>query len=135
MKGFTLVELLIVVALIGILSAIAYPSYQNAVWRANRTDAKQALLDLGQRMERLYTETNRFSVATLGSGTADISPARSPEGHYTLSLSNLGASTYTATATRSSTGRQATDPCGNFTLTHTGDRGVTGGHLSAAECW
>jgi type IV pilus assembly protein PilE len=135
MKGFTLVELLVAVAVIGILSAIAYPSYRDSVRKAHRTDAKQALLDLGQRMERLYTEGNRFSVASLGSGTGDISAATSPEGYYSLSFSNLEVSAYTAKATRTSKGGQNTDPCGEFTLSHTGQKGVTGGSLNAAECW
>ena len=52
---------------------------------------------------------------------------------YALSLSNLNTTTFTATAAPQ--GAQATDPCGGFTLTHQGTRGVTGGTLTAAQCW
>ncbi len=133
--GFTLVEIMVVVAIIGIIAAIAYPSYQSSIRKTHRTDAKQTLLDIGQKMERYYTENNTYATATLGSGGTHIAPTSSPEGYYTLSFTTQTAATYTLRATRTTKGGQNSDECGEFTLTETGAKGVTGGTLSATNCW
>ena len=138
-RGFTLIELMIVVAVIALLAAVALPSYQDSVRKARRTDARGALTTVAQLLERYNTERNTYVNACLGTtatctGAAIlIFPDKSENGHYTLALSNLAANTFTITATRS--GAQGTDVCGNFTLNQAGLRGVTSGTLSTAECW
>ena len=71
-RGFTLIELMIVVAVIGILSAIAYPSYKSYILKSRRADAKNALLDLAAREERVFSTTNAYTTdrGTLGYGPA-----------------------------------------------------------------
>ena len=66
--GFTLIELMITVAIIGILSAIAYPSYESYVRKSRRVDAKNALLDLASRQERYFSVNNKYSTTAADLG-------------------------------------------------------------------
>jgi type IV pilus assembly protein PilE len=74
-RGFTLIELMIVVAVIGILSAIAYPSYKSYILKSRRADAKNALLDLAAREERVFSNTNGYSVDPAVLGYPPVPPA------------------------------------------------------------
>ena len=130
LAGFTLIELMIVVALIAVLAAVALPSYQDSVRKARRADAKGALTTVAQLMERRNTERNSYASATLGTGATDLYPATTENKHYTLALSNLTVTTFTITATPA--GNQSLDPCGNYTLTHAGIRGAA---LANDLCW
>lgn len=128
-SGFTLIELMIVVAIIGILASIVYPSYQDYVFRAGRSDGKSALLRAAQWMERGATATGTYPL------TANFPAAlqNSEAGRYTISLVSVNGTNYTLTATKNTI--QADDSCGNLTLTETGAQGVNGGSKLAAECW
>lgn len=126
-SGFNLIELLIVVTIIGILAAIAYPSYNEQVMKARRSDAHTGLLNLSALMEHYFTENNSYTGATpAGVGGS----AFSQEGHYALSISNLTATSYTLTATPVAGGAQATDSCGALTLTSTNIKGP-----NPQTCW
>ncbi|MBK8507289.1 MAG: prepilin-type N-terminal cleavage/methylation domain-containing protein [Candidatus Competibacteraceae bacterium] len=144
MSGFTLIELVVVVAIIGILAAIAYPSYQDSVRKSKRADAKSALLELAQWMERNYTLTNQYNRAvgdstdqTTAQMTSKLPFNQSPRDStkaYDLSVSAVTNNGFQIDATPA--GTQASDPCKTLTLTHTGAKGVAGGAMStAAECW
>jgi type IV pilus assembly protein PilE len=122
--GFTLIELMIVVAIVAILAAIAYPSYTRYVEQARRADAKSALLDAAQRLERCYTQTNTYVDCNFA--------ANSPDGFYTVAATTQTATAFTLTATPQ--GVQANSPCGTYTLTHDGTRTVSG-PLTADRCW
>lgn len=129
--GFTLIELMITVAVVGILSAIAVPAYQGYVQRAGRSDARTVLMQAAQWMERASTASGSYPTGT--NIPAEFrSDATVPGGRYTISAAST-ATTFTFTATRA--GSQSNDPCGNFTLDQAGTRGVASGSLTADECW
>ena len=116
-RGFTLIELMVTVAIIAILAAIAYPSYQDSVRKSRRTDAKNALTQAMANMERYYTEKNTY-VTTICGGTPLICPGScggggactSTEGNYTITLAPVPtATTFTILATPVLGGTQTLD--------------------------
>ena len=128
--GFTLIELMIVIAIIGILASIAYPSYTAYVERGRRSDGQSVLLDLSHRMDQYFSENKSYEGATLTQlGVKEISP----EGYYTLSIGNLAGNTFTVNATP--IGAQSSDSCGTLMINQLGQRGFTGASGSLADCW
>lgn len=136
-KGFTLIELLVVVAIVGVLLSVAVPAYQDYARRGYRADAKAALMENAQFLERNFTVANKYHQDS--GGTAIVLPVtqspRTGAAKYTLGFATgtLSATTYTLAATPA--GTMVGDACGTFTLTQAGAKGTTGGTLSIAECW
>lgn len=133
--GFTLIELMIAVAVLAIIVGIAYPSYLEQIRKTRRSDAKIALLNLAQTMERNYTEANRYDQDSAGNTfTLPYTEAPKDEAtkYYDLTLQSVSSSAFTLQATPK--GAQAGDTkCTSFTLTHTGAKNATGS--DAANCW
>jgi type IV pilus assembly protein PilE len=124
-RGFTLVEVMIVVVIIGILASIAYPSYQQYVLRAARAEAQAILMETAQFMERYHTTNNSYTGAALPS---NVSP-KTGTVRYNISFSSVPTdTTYTVQAVP--TGAQAADACGTLTIDHTGATGAAG-----SDCW
>ena len=126
--GFSLVELLIVLACIAVLVGWAWPNYQQLLQRSHRIQARTALLQAAHWLERAASANGSYPAA------ADV-PASvlQAEGlRYQLSVTS-SAQSFTLTATP--TGAQMGDACGSFTLTHTGVRSVLKATLSPTQCW
>jgi len=132
-RGFTLIEMMIVVAVIALLGAVALPAYQGSVRKARRVEVRAALTTAAQMLERYYTENNSYATATLGSGAGDVYPGSTEHGYYALTLPVKTSTAFTVQG--APVGAQAADACGTFTVTSAGVRDVTGGTLSAADCW
>ena len=131
-RGFTLLEVMITCVIVGILAAIAIPSYLNAMQKSRRSDATSALAGAAGQMERYFTERGTYATATLGSTSTSVYPSTSQNGYYNLSLTNLTATSYTLNA--APTGVQASDPCGTYTYTDQGVKGVSGSQ-GVSNCW
>ena len=137
--GFTLVELMVVLAIGGILAAVALPSYRSYLMRGHRADVRIAMADVAQWLERQYAVSSSFCPDGSQScsdyqlpGAVSRVPAAGTR-VYQLSLSPFGATSYRIVATPDSTGPMARDTCGTLTLDNTGARGQSRG--TEADCW
>lgn len=129
-RGFTLIEMMIVVVILAILAAIALPSYQKYVLRSHRSEGQALLSEAAARQERYFAQNNSYaSSAAALNMTSYVAGLQ----YYGLAISNVSASTYTLTAT--ATGSQARDSeCLTLTLDQAGTRGATGTG-TASSCW
>ncbi|QRY79864.1 type IV pilin protein [Pseudomonas sp. PDNC002] len=124
--GFTLVELLVGVALIGILASVALPVYQEHIQRVRRTDAEKSLMELAQYLERFYTSRGSYVGAVL---PFTIAPRDGAPVQYRLSFAKAPEdSSYVLQAVPE--GAMARDGCGVLTLASSGLRGA-----AAEHCW
>ena len=140
--GFTLIELMIVVAIVGILAAIAFSLYSAQVQKARRTDARTAVLDLAGREERFFSVANNYSQTPADVGYGGAFPQPVGSGYYLISVvvgtgppPNL-APTFTITAT--AINQQLNDKsCASFSIDQLGHQSSldSGGADSTATCW
>jgi type IV pilus assembly protein PilE len=129
-RGVTLIELIIAVAVVAILAAIAFPSYQEQVRKTRRADGKAELMETAQQLERCYTRFSRYNDGNCGVAL----PFNSSENYYVVSATVITASAFTLDATPQ--GAQANDTrCGVLRLTSTGLQGSQGQSTDANECW
>ncbi|NHZ91326.1 prepilin-type N-terminal cleavage/methylation domain-containing protein [Massilia sp. CCM 8733] len=124
--GFTLIELFIACAVVGILSAIAYPSYTQYVLNSHRSTAKAILSEQAQYMERFYTSKGTYEAAPV---LAAQSP-KTGDARYVISIKAQTADAFTLLATPQ--GKQLDDKCGALMLEHTG---TTSTEKVADKCW
>lgn len=133
-RGFTLIELMIVVVVIGVLAAIALPAYQNYAKQARRADAKTSLFEVQLAQEKYRANNSTFTTDMTELGYAGATNQPSKEGYYILDIPSA-ASTSAYTITAQPTGIQTGDDCGTFTVTvdNSGENYTAGG--DDANCW
>jgi type IV pilus assembly protein PilE len=137
LRGFTLVELMVTVAIVGILASIAWPSYQQSVMHGRRTDAIQSITYYRQALERCYSQN--FTYLNAGATPCTAAPGVatvSTNGFYTITFPTLAATQYTIQAVP--IGPQVNDlQCQVMTVNQSGQTGATnsvGGNTTVA-CW
>lgn len=141
--GFTLVEVMIVVAIVGILSALALPAYGRYVQRAARAEGRSTLLEAAQFMQRFYSDNNRYDADLVGNDPVlpnelSVSPPNGQARRYNISLDMNALTPLAYTLQAVPTVAQANDGCGTLTLNSLGVRGasVPGNNAAGvADCW
>jgi type IV pilus assembly protein PilE len=129
-RGFTLIELMVVVAIVAIIAAVAYPSYTESVRKSQRADAQAVLLEAAQFAERFHTENSKYNQNTAGVAISlplqlQATPKDSVPKRYSVTIATT-VQAYTLTASPITSG----DRCGTMTIAHTGVKAA-----SQADCW
>lgn len=121
--GITLLELMIVLAVLSILAALALPSYEETMMRSRRSEAREALSDFAARQEQFFTNNKSYATTTGALGRS----ATTENGYYVITIPATSATTYTLTATAQAPQDQDAD-CPTLSLTSTGAR-------TPVDCW
>ena len=131
-KGFTLIEMMIILAIVAILVSLAVPSFRDTIRKSRRSDGINAITDIHLAQERWRAnDTDYATIVELGAPN----PMPSPDGHYNITVTANGNTSYTLVAT--ALNDQANDACGNFTLTFTDGviSKTVSGSTPADQCW
>jgi type IV pilus assembly protein PilE len=143
-RGLSAIELLVVLAIVGILAGLSVPAYRDHVLRANRTEARAALLGLATAQEKFYLQCNEYTSALDAAAATTCSPgnlrfpATSERGYYTVAVTAADANGWTAAATAVPTLPQYRDTrCRTFQLASSGAKKASNslGSATDSECW
>ena len=135
--GFTLIELMIVVAIIAILASLAMYNYNRYGFRSRRVDGQNLLMSTAAAEQRYYTNYNNYTSTITGNSTTSLglNSANSEHGYYSITAVNVPADGQSYTLTATPAGAQANDQCKNLTLTDTGVKSQSGSNTSNGACW
>ena len=126
-QGFSLIELMIAVVIVGILAAIAIPMYSDYVTRSRRADGQATLMQFAQELERCYTQFSKYNDNSCSVVNGGVVSETSDQGFYVVTASKLDESAFTLTATPQNEQADDTD-CGELKLTHLGNQ-------LPPDCW
>lgn len=129
-RGFSLLEVMIVVVIVGILASIAYPSYREHVLRGNRVEGQALLMEAAARQERFYAQNNSYVTSDTNRSQLNVGESKYAK-YYDLSVGANGSNGYLLTATQ----KFGDGDCGNLTLNEQGVKGRTGSGKTVEECW
>ncbi len=130
MRGVTLTELMVVVVIIGILTAIAYPSYRQYAARAKRNEARAALLQIATNQERFYLQNNTYTTDMISLGFPVATNWTSDSNSYVITVNTADPNDFTATATYQNADAEA-GKCSTFTIDGRGTKAST----PYTDCW
>ncbi|MEI5639128.1 MULTISPECIES: type IV pilin protein [unclassified Pseudoalteromonas] len=132
-QGFTLIEVMIVVVIIGILAAVSYPNYTEYVKRGARADAMTILLDAANKQEQYFVDNRSYATDLSDIGV----PGTSENGYFTISLQGVTTDTFTLVATAASGPVRGDSDCPALTIDELGIRGVSGvtDQAQIDRCW
>ena len=135
-RGFTLIELMIAVVIVGILAMIAYPSYTNYLVKSRRSQATACLQEASQFMERFYTTNLRYDQTAGGVAVSlpTTSCIQDMNGRYVISISSVNANSFVLRATPQGAQASADTLCGTLSLSQNGTKAVSG-TAGVASCW
>ncbi len=137
-KGFTIIEMMIVLLIIGILAAVAYPRYNESIQRGYRTEGQAFLSEVAARQERYFAQNNNYVIPDAGTNLSDLSqlglsiPAQSVTKKYQLKITvEEGDGGYTLMAQQ----QFGDAKCGDLTLSALGIKGLINTDKTVAQCW
>lgn len=131
-RGFTLIELMLVVAIVAILAAVAIPSYRNHIIKTNRSAAEGFMMQIANKQEQYMLDARNYT-GTLGAGGLNLTTPPEVMSNYTIAVGNVSNTTFTITATPVNPPQNDTQ-CGTLTLAQDGTKTITGTG-SVALCW
>jgi type IV pilus assembly protein PilE len=129
-RGFTLIEVLIAMAVVALLVAIAWPAYFEQVSRGRRSDVQTQLMDDANYLQRYYASNNTYATAS------NLPASQSPilgAANYTITIASQSDTGFQLLATRA--GAMAGDRCGDFTYDNLGTKGLNGSGEAVTNCW
>ena len=124
-KGFTLIELMIAVTIVGILAAVAYPAYLDQIRKSRRAEAQSALLNIAARQQQMLLDSRSYATSI---GALNVTVPAGVQANYTVALTVDSTTVPLFTVTAAPLGKQVADKCGTLGITQTGAK-------SPAGCW